>query len=130
ALGAQQEGAEIRRVPGLPRARGADADRRGSDRMGRPAGRQSLRTDAEKIVRRPRPVLLDASFLIDLERDTASGEQGPARRFLPSLRGRPLVVSLVTVGELLDGAANEAAALASLPRFSIQGLDLAQARRC
>ena len=98
--------------------------------MGRRGGRQRPRTDAEKIVSRPRPVLLDASFLIDLERDTASGEQGPARRFLPSLRGRPLVVSIVTVEELLEGAANEAAALASLQRFSIQGLHLAQARRC
>ena len=47
-----------------------------------------------------------------------------------SLRGRPLVVSVVTVEELLEGAADEAAALASLQRFSIQGLQLAQARRC
>jgi predicted nucleic acid-binding protein len=81
-------------------------------------------------VSRPRPVLLDTSFLIDLERDAASGALGPARRFLPSLRGRPLVVSIVTVEELLEGAAHEAAALASLQRFSIQGLHLAPARRC
>lgn len=79
---------------------------------------------------RPRPVLLDTSFLIDLERDTATAEPGPARRFLPSLRGRPIVVSIVTVEELLEGAADEATALASLQRFSIQGLQLAQARRC
>ena len=81
-------------------------------------------------MRRLRPVLLDTSFLIDLERETAKGEQGPARRFLPSLRARPLVVSIVTVEELLEGAADEAAALAALQRFSIQGLHLAQARRC
>ncbi len=79
---------------------------------------------------RTRPVLLDTSFLVDLERDTAQGGLGPARRFLPSLRGRPLVVSIVTIEELLEGAADEAAALASLQRFSIQGLQLAQARRC
>ncbi len=79
---------------------------------------------------RSRPVLLDTSFLIDLERDTAEGESGPARRFLPSLRGRPLAVSIVTVEELLEGAADQAAALASLQRFSIQGLHPAQARRC
>jgi hypothetical protein len=77
-----------------------------------------------------RPVVLDTSFLIALERETARREQGPARTFLPSLRGRPLVVSVVTVEELLEGAADEAAALASLQRFSIQGLQLAQARRC
>ena len=79
---------------------------------------------------RQRPVLLDTSFLIDLERDTAAGIMGPARRFLPSLRGRPLVLSIVTVEEILEGAADEAATLASLQRFSIQGLQLAQARRC
>ena len=77
-----------------------------------------------------RPVVLDTSFLVALERETAKGEQGPARRFLPSLRGRPLVVSIVTVEELLEGATDEAAALSSLQRFSIQGLHLARARRC
>jgi predicted nucleic acid-binding protein len=77
-----------------------------------------------------RPVVLDTSFLVALERETAKGEQGPARRFLPSLRGRPLVVSIVTVEELLEGATDEAAASSSLQRFSIQGLHLAQARRC
>ena len=77
-----------------------------------------------------RPILLDTSFLIALEQETARGEEGPARRFLPSLRGRPLAVSIVSVEEVLEGAAGEPAALASLQRFSIQGLHLAQARRC
>jgi predicted nucleic acid-binding protein len=76
-----------------------------------------------------RPVLLDTSFLVALERETASGETGPARRFLPSLRGRRLVISIVNVEELLEGAADEAATVASLQRFAIQGLHLAQARR-
>jgi predicted nucleic acid-binding protein len=39
-------------------------------------------------------------------------------------------VSIVTVAELLEGAADEAATLASVQRFPIQGLHLAQARRC
>lgn len=77
-----------------------------------------------------RPALLDSSFLIDLERETAAGGIGPARRFLPSLRGRRIVVSIVSVEELLEGAVDEAAALASLQRFTIQGLHLAQARTC
>jgi hypothetical protein len=77
-----------------------------------------------------RPALLDSSFLIDLERETARGQVGPARRFLPALRGRPLVVSVVTVEEILEGASDEAAAVASLQRFTLQGLHLAQARRC
>lgn len=77
-----------------------------------------------------RPVLLDASFLVALEREAAGGERGPARRFLDSLTRRRLVVSIVTVEELLEGAADEAAAFAALQRFAIQGLHLAQARRC
>ncbi len=77
-----------------------------------------------------RPVLLDASFLIDLEHETTNGETGPARIFLSSLRGRRLVISIVTVEEILEGAADEAAALASLQRFAIQGVHLGQARRC
>ena len=77
-----------------------------------------------------RPVLLDTSFLIALERETASGENGPARKFLLSLRGRQLVISIINVEEVLEGAANEAAAFASLQRFAIQGLHFAQARRC
>jgi hypothetical protein len=74
--------------------------------------------------------LLDTSFLVALERETARGETGLARAFLSSLRGRSLVISVVTVEELLEGAADEPAAMAALHRFSIQGLHLAQARRC
>lgn len=96
--------------------------------MGRRFGRQRVGPGAEKIV--SRPALLDTSFLVALERETARGEMGPARGFLPSLRGRQLVVSIVSVEELLEGAAEEGAALASLQRFSIQGLHLAQAQRC
>jgi predicted nucleic acid-binding protein len=77
-----------------------------------------------------RPVLLDTSFLVVLERETASGEHGPARKFLRSLRGRHLVLSIISVEEILEGAADEAAAFTSLQRFAIQGLHLAQARRC
>jgi predicted nucleic acid-binding protein len=77
-----------------------------------------------------RPVLLDTSFLVELERETASNENGPARNFLRLLRGRRLVISIVGVEEILEGAADEAAAFASLQRFAIQGLHLAQARRC
>lgn len=77
-----------------------------------------------------RPVLLDTTFLIALERETARRETGPARRFLPALRGRQLVVSIVSVEELLEGAVDGVMALTSLQRFAIQGLHLAQAQRC
>ncbi len=77
-----------------------------------------------------RPVLLDTSFLVALERETATDDIGPARRFLRSLRGRQLIISIVSVEEILEGAVDEAAALRSFQRFSIQGLHFAQARRC
>lgn len=77
-----------------------------------------------------RPVLFDTSFLIALEREYAEREVGPARRFLPSLRGRKMVVSVVTVEEILEGAVDAALALAALQRFTIQGLHLGHARRC
>ena len=77
-----------------------------------------------------RPVLLDASFLIDLERETARKDMGPARQFLSALQGRRLVVSIVTVAEVLEGAVNEALTSRALRVFSIQGLHLAQAQRC
>jgi predicted nucleic acid-binding protein len=80
--------------------------------------------------RQRRPALLDTSFLIDLERETTAGQEGPARRFLPSLRGRSLIVSIVSVEEILEGAADEISALHALRRFTIQGLFLTQARRC
>jgi predicted nucleic acid-binding protein len=76
-----------------------------------------------------RPVLLDASFLIDLERETARDVIGPARRFLPSLRGRPLAVSVVTIAEVLKGADDEAAALLALQRFVVQAIHVSQATR-
>ena len=77
-----------------------------------------------------RPALLDSSYLIDLERETAKAEIGPARTFLSSLRGRPLVVSVISVEELLEGAVREGDAVTALQRFTLQGLHLAQARRC
>jgi len=96
--------------------------------MGRRRRRQRPGAGAAQAVNRP--VLLDISFLIALERETAAGKYGPARAFLSSLRNRQLVVSVITVAELLDGAADEAAAFTSLHRFAIQGLHLTQARRC
>ena len=75
-------------------------------------------------------MLLDSSFLIALDRETIRGEEGPARRLLTRLRDRRLVVSVVSVEEILEGAADQTAALSSLQRFVLQGVNLAQARRC
>ena len=77
-----------------------------------------------------RAALLDSSFLVELERETARRELGPARRLLAALAGRRLVVSVVSVAELLESAADETLTLAFLRQFAIQGIHLAQARRC
>lgn len=77
-----------------------------------------------------RPVLLDSSFLIACEREVASNQTGPARRFLSTLRGRPAVVSIVTVEEVLEGSEDEEIILDWLRQFSIQSVHLAHARRC
>lgn len=49
---------------------------------------------------------------------------------METLRHRKLVISTVTVEEILEGAENEALALQSLRHFSIQGIQLAHARKC
>lgn len=95
--------------------------------MGRSVARERAGTRAKEV---SAPALLDASFLIDLERETAADNEGPALRFLKSLRGRRIVISVVTVAELLEGAVDQMQALAALQRFSIHGVHLAQARRC
>ena len=76
------------------------------------------------------PVLLDSSFIIALEREARNREVGPAQRFLRTLRGRRLVLSVVTVEEVLEGSKDRDVALASLQRFTIQGLHAAHAQRC
>jgi len=76
------------------------------------------------------PVLLDTSFLVDFERETADREFGPAHQMMKTLRQRALVVSIVTVAEVLEGADDEDLTLRALQRFSLQGLHLVHARRC
>ena len=77
-----------------------------------------------------RPVLLDASFLIAIDRETAAKEKGPATAFLTKILGRKIVISVVTVEELLEGADDEMEALRSLQRFTNQGIHLAHAQKC
>jgi predicted nucleic acid-binding protein len=77
-----------------------------------------------------RPVLLDTSYLIALERESAAGETGPAQRFLPRLRGRRVIVSVVSIAEILEGSEDEATTLRALRGFTVQGIQFAQARRC
>jgi len=60
----------------------------------------------------------------------ARNQNGPARRFLSTLRGRPAVVSIISVEEMLEGREDEDVLLEWLEQFTIQGLHFAHARRC
>ena len=45
-------------------------------------------------------MLLDTTFLIDLERELEMNRVGPARRFLGQRRSDPVAVSVISLGEL------------------------------
>lgn len=79
------------------------------------------------------PALLDASFLIDLEREIESGRPGSAMVWLRRNRGLPdraLLVSSVSVAEFLEGFADEKRGLAFIVRFIPQLLGFKHARKC
>ena len=73
-------------------------------------------------------ILFDTSFLVALEGEVAAGKAGPAFAMLGRLRGQRLAISVVAVGELLEGAADPAEAWTVLRRFVHQpvGADIAR----
>jgi tRNA(fMet)-specific endonuclease VapC len=48
-------------------------------------------------------LILETTFLVDLEREASRGEVGPAHRFLEGNRDRELCIVLTTAGELACG---------------------------
>lgn len=79
------------------------------------------------------PALLDASFLIALEREIESGRAGAAVQWLRRNRrlpDRPLLVSSVTVAEFLEGLEDEARGLAFVTRYVPQPVGFKQAKKC
>lgn len=79
------------------------------------------------------PALLDASFLIALEREIESGQAGAALAWLRRSRrmpDRPLLVSSVTVAEFLEGFEDEARGLAFVSRYVPQNLGYRHAKKC
>lgn len=79
------------------------------------------------------PALLDASFLIELEREIETGRAGPAMAWLYHQRGqsdRALLVSSVSVAEFLEGFADERRGLAFITQYVPQTLGFKQARKC
>jgi len=48
-------------------------------------------------------LLLDTSFLIELEAEVAKPQDGPARRLLRARATEPVGISIVSVGEFAEG---------------------------
>jgi len=48
-------------------------------------------------------LILETTFLVDLEREALSGEPGPAHRFLEENADRELCITLTTAGEMACG---------------------------
>jgi len=79
------------------------------------------------------PVLLDASFLIDLEREIEQGVAGPAIEWLRKMRAqdqRPLLVSCVSVAEFLEGYDDQERGLSFITRYIPQNIGFAHATKC
>jgi predicted nucleic acid-binding protein len=74
-------------------------------------------------------LLLDASFLIALSGEEDRRRAGAAVAFLRANPGRQTVVSLVAVGEYLEGIEDINQGLRFLRRHTLIGLSLAVARK-
>ncbi|MDO8540485.1 MAG: type II toxin-antitoxin system VapC family toxin [Opitutaceae bacterium] len=64
-------------------------------------------------------MLLDSSYLIDLEEELAERKFGPAIAFANAHRRSAPRISIITVGELAAGAADEAATRRFLSRYRV-----------
>ncbi len=54
-------------------------------------------------------MIVDTTFLIDLEREIARRQPGPAMEFLASHPAHPMRISVITFGELAEGYEDPAA---------------------
>jgi predicted nucleic acid-binding protein len=54
-------------------------------------------------------MIADTTFLIDLEREVARGQPGPAMEFLARHRDQTMRISVITFGELAEGFEDPAA---------------------
>lgn len=74
-------------------------------------------------------LLLDTSFLIDLEDEVARGREGVAMRLLAAHPRRPVAISIVAWGELAEGFTDATAFNAFASRFRVLQLSRAIAWR-
>lgn len=78
-------------------------------------------------------VLLDASFLIDLEREIEAGAAGPAMGWLRRNRGarpRALLISCVSVAEYLEGCEDPVQGMGFIGRYIPQSIGFKHATKC
>ena len=75
-------------------------------------------------------LLLDTSFLIELEAELVERRAGPARRLLASRPLEPTAVSVISLGEFAEGFEDIAMVEAFLSRFKGVTLSRAIAYRC
>jgi predicted nucleic acid-binding protein len=78
-------------------------------------------------------VLLDSSFLIDLEREVESGVAGPAMEWLRKSRQgkiKALLVSCVSAAEFLEGCDDDARGMQFLSHYIPQGIGFQHSVRC
>jgi predicted nucleic acid-binding protein len=52
-------------------------------------------------------LILETTFLVDLEREAAAGSEGPAQRFLMDRSAEPVFLTFTILGELAAGLAPE-----------------------
>ncbi len=72
-----------------------------------------------------RTLILETTFLVDLEREARRGGQGPAGHFLESIPDVRLAITAITAGEIAGGSKqSERAAWSSLvDRFDLLDVD-------
>ncbi len=75
-------------------------------------------------------LLLDTSFLVELESELAERREGPARALLGARPLEPVAVSVVSLGEFAEGFDDVAAVENFLSRFKVVTLSRAIAYRC
>ena len=79
------------------------------------------------------PVLLDSSFLIDLEREVEAGVAGPAMEWLRKKRSReqrPLIVSCISAAEFLEGCDDPQGGMEFICRYIPQNIGFQHAIKC
>ena len=75
-------------------------------------------------------LLLDTSYLIELEAEIADRRTGPAKRLLAARSQEPIAISLVTLAEFAEGFEDFAEVEAFCSRFTVVQFSRVIAYRC